>query len=708
LRQPLSLQRPFVYAVCAGLLFVVWLRLHQPPNTVDDAYITFRYARNLAAGVGFVYNPGDHVLGTTTPAWAMLLASLARLTGFTDFPRLALMTNTLLDSLTFAVLLRLVTRMTGWRWLGLGAAVLYSLEGRALDFSTGGMEASFNVLAVTTTLLLFFERRDRWAALALGLAVLVRPDGIMLAAALFAGWGLEALRRRRPWPWVQAGLFALVVAPWALFALFYFGNPIPQSILAKSELYRTPELMAFRAFLVQLRTIFPFSLPPLNDPEPLARQILQAVLPAALAALGLFAFQRRNPRAWPLALYIAGFVAFYSYGNPLWLGWYEIPLMPLYQALILTGLVFLASRLPPSPLGTSNGEGLGVGSPVSPLPAGEGPGVRARTTDRAGPGLWVSLTALLALAVMALPHLSRLNVLPWETRERPLFVLNPAFNKRREEDYTLLARMLRPAGEAGRLVAIPEIGAFGYTYPGHLFDTSGLISPPVLKYFPIPAHIPVEIYSVPREMIFDLRPDLFISFDSMLQATLPPDDPEFRALYTPTIGLTSHAAFGVQRLVAYRRADLPVEVTLPPAAHPAAVTFGDGIVTLLGYNYRPWSDQENDFLELTVYWRGGPAPAGPDLLARVDLYSASGGLVYQVIDYPGEGLFPPAAWSPGMWLVDRFQLKRPQPDQGPYTATLTLFTADSDEPLPAVEAGGARLPGESVVIDAIVLAEDDL
>src|SRR5690606_11034709 len=105
------------------------------------------------------------------------------------------------------------------------------------------------------------------------------------------------------------------------------------------------------------------------------------------------------------------------------------------------------------------------------------------------------------------------------------FVLNPAFNKRREEDYTLLAQMLQPAALADRLVAIPEIGAFGYSYAGRLFDTSGLISPPALQYFPIPEHIPVEIYSVPREMIFDLEPDLFIAFDSFMQVTLPPRDP---------------------------------------------------------------------------------------------------------------------------------------------------------------------------------------
>src|SRR5690606_8741405 len=99
--------RPVLFlAAAAGLLGLLWLRFYQPPNTVDDAYITFRYARNIATGVGFVYNPGERVLGTTTPAYALLLALAARVSGYSDFPRLALVVNALINCLTFAVVVR--------------------------------------------------------------------------------------------------------------------------------------------------------------------------------------------------------------------------------------------------------------------------------------------------------------------------------------------------------------------------------------------------------------------------------------------------------------------------------------------------------------------------------------------------------------------------------------------------------------------------
>jgi hypothetical protein len=345
--------------------------------------------------------------------------------------------------------------------------------------------------------------------------------------------------------------------------------------------------------------------------------------------------------------------------------------MPLYWTLILAAIVWIGERVAYF-------------------------GLRASTHYAARNMLLVA-----SILVMAIPHLSRLNVIPWETpRNKPL-VLNATYNKQREADYELLARMLWPAARSHRLAAIPEIGAFGYVYPGNVFDTTGLISPAMLKYFPIPTSVPIEIYSVPRQAIFDLRPDLFITFDSFIQATLPPDDPEFLALYRSTIGLTSHAAFGIQRLVAYRRADLPIESAIPPEAQPTSVRFGSGLVMLEGYTTRFSADQDNDFLEVLLFWRNSNAPVTRDLLVRVNLLSADGQGVYQILDQPGETLFPSQSWTPGMMLVDRYALKRPVPDAGPYTVTVTVFDSSADDPLPAQGDGGAALPDNTFVIPSI-------
>ena len=55
------------------------------PLAVDDAFITYRYAHNLATGNGFTYNVGQPVLSTTAPLYALLLVAGSLL--WPDLPR---------------------------------------------------------------------------------------------------------------------------------------------------------------------------------------------------------------------------------------------------------------------------------------------------------------------------------------------------------------------------------------------------------------------------------------------------------------------------------------------------------------------------------------------------------------------------------------------------------------------------------------------
>ena len=42
---------------------------------LDDSWIHLHFARNLAEGAGFSYNPGHPVAGSTAPLWTLLLAA---------------------------------------------------------------------------------------------------------------------------------------------------------------------------------------------------------------------------------------------------------------------------------------------------------------------------------------------------------------------------------------------------------------------------------------------------------------------------------------------------------------------------------------------------------------------------------------------------------------------------------------------------------
>ena len=52
------------------LVYFMW-RAH--PFTIDDSFISFRYARNFARGLGLVYNPGERIEGYTNFLWTVIL-----------------------------------------------------------------------------------------------------------------------------------------------------------------------------------------------------------------------------------------------------------------------------------------------------------------------------------------------------------------------------------------------------------------------------------------------------------------------------------------------------------------------------------------------------------------------------------------------------------------------------------------------------------
>jgi 4-amino-4-deoxy-L-arabinose transferase-like glycosyltransferase len=117
---------------------------------VDDAYITFRYAQNIIDGQGMVYNPGERVLGTTTPIYTFLMTIVGSIFGGVNapFPWIALFVNTLADVLTTLLLIRLGENL-GYQKAGYATAIIWSIAPMSVTFAIGGMETSFTFIQAT-------------------------------------------------------------------------------------------------------------------------------------------------------------------------------------------------------------------------------------------------------------------------------------------------------------------------------------------------------------------------------------------------------------------------------------------------------------------------------------------------------------------------------------------------------------------------------
>jgi hypothetical protein len=291
-------------AVC-GLWLVVAGRLLGDWQ-IDDAYITYRYAWNLAHGNGLVYNPGQApVEGYTTFLWTLLAAAALAVglppAGVTLAANIALALGSV--GLTYHLSARLSARPYPWPLL---AALSLSVDVTLLCYGArgSGMEmaafAFFVLLAVT----LLWSSRDQsrdwaFAGLCLALASLTRPEGLLVAPVLLA---IKAWQRRRPvgasavgasqagrLPWVpRAALVAFlsIVGPYQAWRIAFYGYPFPNTFYAKT---------GATAALVERGLGY------------LSSFWSEHWLPATLAALGIILAFRKPQRAGALlaALYLA-------------------------------------------------------------------------------------------------------------------------------------------------------------------------------------------------------------------------------------------------------------------------------------------------------------------------------------------------------------------------------------------------------------------
>ncbi|HZP83238.1 MAG TPA: hypothetical protein VFB21_16470, partial [Chthonomonadaceae bacterium] len=127
-------------------------------STAEDFLITLRYAENIAAGRGFVYNPGERVLGTTTPLYTLLLALAAALHLNAAFVGKAV--NILADGVTCYLLARLLARREIAAPLaGLFAALLYALSSTPINISIAGMETGLVTCVGLAAITAYVARR---------------------------------------------------------------------------------------------------------------------------------------------------------------------------------------------------------------------------------------------------------------------------------------------------------------------------------------------------------------------------------------------------------------------------------------------------------------------------------------------------------------------------------------------------------------------
>jgi len=209
----------------------------------EDAYITFRYAQNIADGNGPVFNTGERIEGYANFLW-MIVIALPKAAFGTDIETAAIVLGVL--ATLGAVLLahvtvnRVVERAAGESRpaAGVAAAVLVAGAGGLAAYGGSGTETPLFVLLVFGVFAALAARRPVVAGVLVAFAMMTRPAGVLLAI-LVGGWlVVAALRGRYTWwapaAWLLGGL--VFAAPWTAWRMTYYDHVLPTSVVIPFDL----------------------------------------------------------------------------------------------------------------------------------------------------------------------------------------------------------------------------------------------------------------------------------------------------------------------------------------------------------------------------------------------------------------------------------------------------------------------------------------
>lgn len=236
---------PFFIFVLHSLFFRSWL--------IDDAGISFAYARNFIHGYGLVSQPGvEPVEGFSNPLWTFLISPLF-ITAPTDPTLFIKLISLGLVLGTFALIGRINQFLFGRSWWSRSTTVavllFMSVNTSFVVWTTSGLENplyAFLCALYCLQLIVYATdagRRSATLAIYAGLSAaglaLTRPDGLLFLAAFPGMLAIRVVNDSSEWK-TEGKRFAiflvaalLPIAAYISFRIAYFGDLYPNTYYAK-------------------------------------------------------------------------------------------------------------------------------------------------------------------------------------------------------------------------------------------------------------------------------------------------------------------------------------------------------------------------------------------------------------------------------------------------------------------------------------------
>ncbi len=201
-------------------------------SVIDDAYITFRYARNFATGRGMVFNPGENLEGITNLGWALVMAPFSG----ADMLLAAKGIGVACGVVTVA-LLASWCRSEGLSMVASGVSLAtLTLVPWAPALAMQGMETPAAMMLVTMGWTMYRREREVGgvaASVGMALAPWMRPDAALVAITI----GMFHLLRPQFDRKVARALATVIVSGAALVTLklYWYGEILPNTFHVKTN-----------------------------------------------------------------------------------------------------------------------------------------------------------------------------------------------------------------------------------------------------------------------------------------------------------------------------------------------------------------------------------------------------------------------------------------------------------------------------------------
>jgi arabinofuranosyltransferase len=233
----------FAFAA-VGLILVssgLWFYSAIGWEPVDDAYISYVYARNAILGHGLTFNPSERVEGFTNFLWTAMMTPVVG--SGADVGRVSSALGMLFGIGVLALVVLFPRRLGLPAIIGWMAALFLAFDGSFALWSISGLETSLFAFLLTLGALLYVKENFQaalpipYSGFVFALAAMTRPEAAAVFALTAAHQGAWRLLDQRKLltrsDLIRIGSFVALFIPYWLMRWRYYHSLLPNSFYAK-------------------------------------------------------------------------------------------------------------------------------------------------------------------------------------------------------------------------------------------------------------------------------------------------------------------------------------------------------------------------------------------------------------------------------------------------------------------------------------------